>query len=272
MKYCTNCGNELPNEASFCSKCGNRFNGATTATHIQEINAEVVKEKLGKTFSQAKGSIQNSGYIDYFKRTAKYPTVALNEKQSNNGFIHFGILSLITVLAIYSIITGAISIAMNQTGLGALLGLSGGFTNQVNQLLPNLFLMSVTIYGVFVFSAYMILKILVKKELTLTQVFTEFGGLLTPNIILLGIAAILTYLIKSENIMVLGLSFIGFTLLLCFIAMNYYIYVKSYKSTNNTFYALLISNILVFLLFSIIIYLQIEPIITAIDNLGSLGW
>lgn len=272
MKYCKNCGNELVEEASFCTKCGSKFDETTRASPVQTIDTEVVKERIEKSFSQAKGSIKASGYVHYFKKTAKYPTESIDSQESNNGWIHFGVLSLVTVLAIYFIISGTITVAMNQTGLAFLSALKSGMMSQVTKLLPNMLLMSVTTYAVFIFSAYMMLKFLVKKDITLSHTLTEFGGLLTPNIILLSVTAILTFLIKSESTLSIGLSVLVFTFLLMFIALNYYIFKKSISKTANTFYTLLISNILVFLLFSVIIYIQIEPMITAINNLETLGW
>lgn len=272
MIYCKACGNELSDGSSFCTKCGTRRDDTAPITRAQSIDTEVVKEKIGKTFNQAKGSIQKSGYIDYFKKTAKYPSLSLNLQKSNNGMIHFGILSLVTVLAMYFLISGTITVAMNQTGLAFLSVLENGLMSQVTKLLPNLFLMSITTYGVFIFSAYMMLKFLVKKDISLTELLTEFGGLLTPNIILVSISAILTFFIKSQNMMFIGLSVLGFTLLLMFVALNYYIFKKSGNQSNSTFYVLLISNFLVFLLFSIMIYVQVEPIITTINNMETLGW
>lgn len=272
MKYCTNCGNELPGDASFCSNCGMKFDGEATQARLKEINTEAVKETLNKTFSQTKETIQNSGYFNYLMKTAKQPTAIFNEEQSNNGLIHFGVLSVVTALAIYFLIAGTISVAMNQSGLGFIFGSSTGYLSEVRQLIPNLVLMSVTAYAVFILSAFIIMKFSADRNIKLGYLLNEFGGLLTPNLILLSFAAVTSLLIKSELIMTISLTIISFTLLLSFLAFNYYIYVKTYNDKSKTFYMLLVSNILVFLLFSIIIYVQVEPLITAFDRLGSLGW
>jgi len=47
--YCSNCGTQNPDGASFCSKCGNRLNPPQPATQLQqgEAKSKVVAGLLG---------------------------------------------------------------------------------------------------------------------------------------------------------------------------------------------------------------------------------
>ena len=45
MKYCSNCGSQLPDNANFCNKCGTRMQAASTASTPQN---EVKKKSLGE--------------------------------------------------------------------------------------------------------------------------------------------------------------------------------------------------------------------------------
>ena len=57
-------------------------------------------------------------------------------------------------------------------------------------------------------------------------------------------------------------------MLLCFAAYNYFLYSRAEVKNLDKFYVLLISNALVLLVLALIVYSQVEPIITRLDQIG----
>lgn len=279
MKYCTNCGSEFRDEATFCSHCGAKKETDVQSAPASEVNAAYVKEKLTKTFSQTKNSIQKSGYFNYLKATAKNPSALMNGGLSNNeyGWIQFAALTAVTAMALYFGIIGTAKIAFSEIGMGLFSSIGNSLiTEAIQSVIPRLVIMGLTFYAIFAGSAFVILKFLTRGTGSFSTMLNQFGGLLTPNILLLLFSAILSMLIPTENTLVLSFLLIGFALLLCFIAFNYFLYSMSIQNKIDTFYVLLISNIVLFVVIALVVYLQIEPLISAIEEISNMpygyGW
>ena len=76
----------------------------------------------------------------------------------------------------------------------------------------------------------------------------------------------------------MGIAFflIALSFLLCFMSYNFYLYSRASVEGLDKLYVLLISNLFVLLLLFLLVYIQIEPVITLIDQIsnygGGYGW
>lgn len=285
MNYCTSCGNELIKNARFCAKCGTEVKvvegSEANSTEQSSVNPSVttdeVKEKLSSTLSNAKETVQQSQYVNYFTGTAKYPTSAIGSKSTSFGWIQFLVLAIATTLAIYGALKGALEVDFPNIGMSVKdIMNTSMYTAIRNELVPRIFLGSLIVYLTFVASAFVVLKITANSEQSFHHLLTEFGGLLTPNVILLAVAALLIFVFSSEINLFLSVVIIGFTFLLCFAAYNFYLYSRASIQGLDKMYVLLISNFLVLLVLVIIIYIQVEPVVTLINDIGDMfnnfGW
>ncbi len=54
MEYCSNCGEKLPKDASFCPKCGTR------TAHGAESNAPIASEEMRQAFAKMSTEIEKA--------------------------------------------------------------------------------------------------------------------------------------------------------------------------------------------------------------------
>lgn len=269
MKFCTSCGKEQAIDAVFCSGCGLKSDGTNQSGKTVTINTNDMKEKVTNTISLAKDNIQKSGYGNFFKETLIRPSSAIDNESSQNGWIHLILLTISTTFGLYMIIRSAINLAFSQIGLGSMFGLNDAILKGVrDEILPRLTLMSFAVYIVLIATAFLSLKIMTKSSQSFNQAVSQFGGLLTPNIILVTLAGLLSFLSSNEEILGFSAIIISFSLLLCLASYNFFLYKNATIKRFDKFYVLLTSNLLLFLILSIIIYIQIEPIIAVIENLN----
>lgn len=281
MNYCISCGNELLENARFCAKCGTvvkdiegsevevvAANVTEQATETSSVTSDEMKEKLSNTFSNAKETVQQSQYFNYFTGTLKSPASAIGLKSNSYGWIQFLVLALATTLAIYGTLRGTLEHSLNQIGMSSSYAMNTSIYTAIrNELIPRLFIGGLIIYLTFVASAFVVLKVTAKSKQSFHHLLTEFGGLLTPNVILLLIPALLTFFFASEMSILLSVILILFTFLLCFAAYNFYLYSRASIQGLDKMYVLLISNFLVLLVLFIIVYIQFEPILNLMEQI-----
>lgn len=287
MDYCKSCGNELIEDAAFCTKCGTKVEAEAVETTAKEsvnastetaqpenstANNEEVKEKLSSTVSGAKIVVQNSGYFNYLKETTKLPTTAIGSKETNNGWIQMGVFALVSTLGVYFVLRGALVSTMRTYGGGfeSMFGMNSFAISLLNDVIPNLFIASALLYLVFVGSAFITLKVTAKSNQSFTNLLTEIGGLFTPNILILSIVGIISLLLSSTITSAIGLLLISFSFLLCFAAYNFYLYSRVSVERLDKMYILLISNFLVLMLLTILAAVLLEPLILIIDQIDSM--
>lgn len=280
MNFCISCGNELTKQATFCSNCGTKVSDSESEptaaavtkeeTNHSTVTSDELKEKLSSTFSSAKTTVQNSQYFSYFTNTLKQPTSAIGSQSSAFGWINILLLAAATTWAIYNILKGTIKVGMSEIGMTSFFGIENSvFSAMRNELIPRFFIVSLVVTLTFVGSAFLILKFTAKSNKNFNHLLSEFGGLLTPNIALVLVAALLTALFASPTNLVLAISALFFSFLLCFAAYNFYLYDRVRISGLDNMYVLLISNIVVLVVLSILLYIQLEPILTFIDQIDS---
>lgn len=281
MNFCTSCGNELTEQATFCSNCGTKVTDSETATttasvtkgetnHVS-VTGDELKEKFSNTFSSAKTTVQNSQYFSYFTNTLKQPTSAIGSQSSAFGWINIVLLAAATTWAIYNILKGTIQVGMSEMGISSFFGLENSVYGAMrNELIPRFFVASLVVTLTFVAAAFLILKFTAKTNKNFNHMLSEFGGLLTPNIVLVLAAALFTTLFASPTNLLLALGALFFSFLLCFAAYNFYLYDRASINGLDNMYVLLISNVVVLVVLSILLYIQLEPMITFIDQIDSL--
>lgn len=274
MNYCTTCGNEMPEKAVFCSGCGSKVDGEVQTAKSAPITSQDVKVKVASTLSYAKENIERSGYFNYFKATLLRPSsiTAKSEGMKYNGWIHLAVLTLVTTFSFYMIIKGIINVAINQIGfgIGSLFGVDNMLMREMrNAIVPRLIVAGFLVYLVIIATAFFSLKVMTKTKQTFNDTLNQFGGLLTPNIIILTLAGLLSFLFVSETVIAFSTMLIGFSLLLCLASYNFYLYKSAVIKGLDKLYVLLISNLILLLVVSIVVYIQVEPIITALENFNS---
>lgn len=287
MDYCKSCGNELIKNAAFCTKCGTRVEEKvvestteesvkveteTTKSENKQANNDEIKERFSDTVSSAKIAVETNGYFNYFKGTTKLPTAAIGYQETNNGWIQMAVFAIVSTFGVYSVLRGALVSTMRTFGGGveSIFGIDNFAIGMLNDLIPNLFIVSILLYLIFIGSAFITLKVTANSKQTFTKLLTELGGLFTPNILILGIAGVISLLLSSGITSAIGLLLISFSFLLCFAAYNFYLYSRVSLERLDKMYVLLISNLLVLILLAILTAMLLEPFIVIMNQLDSM--
>ena len=283
MNYCTSCGSELLENAAFCPNCGakvERLNVSDTPSvdHVEEslkdepITSEEVAEKLTHTFSNAKETVQRSPYFNYFIETVKRPTSSIGSNSTSHGWIQLVVFAAMTALSVYAAVKSTIRLGFNEMGITSYFGVELNIPNAIrNELISRMFVASLVVYLTFIVSVFVLLKVTARSKRSFNLLVTEIGGFFTPNIILLFVAFILASLFASPVSMGITFFLIALSFLLCFMSYNFYLYSRASVEGLDKLYVLLISNLFVLLLLFLLVYIQIEPVITLIDQIGNHG-
>lgn len=271
MNYCTSCGNKLAEGTVFCPKCGTKLGEVGTAptNERQTTSSEGMKEQLINTYENTRELVQQSKYPDYFISAVKRPASALEESTTSYGWIQAILFAVVSTLSMYGMITGMFKIAASDFSFMSFLGIGEGIFSLVRrEVVPRLFMVSLVTFLTFVLSAFIVLKFAGKSKHSFGQLLTNFGGLLSPNIVAIFVASIVTLLFATEFTVGLSAMILVFSFILCFAAYNYYLYSRISVEKIDRMYVLLLSNILLLILLFILIFIQVEPIITLLDRMG----
>lgn len=270
MNYCISCGNELIKDATFCSKCGWKVGDVkvSNANESQAISSVEVKDKLTNTYESAKETVQKSEYVHYFMETLKRPTSALGSNVTTYGWLQIVLFAIAATLSMYSILSGIIKLTIKEISITSMFGIDDEIFRLLrSELVPRLFLVNLVIFITFVVAAFLVLKMFGRSKQTISQMLTEFGGLFTPNIILLLSVSIITLFFASGLIVGISAVILSLSFILCFVAYNFYLYSRVESKTLDKMYVLLISNFVILFLLGLLVYIQVEPIITLLEQL-----
>ena len=288
MNYCTSCGSELVENAAFCPNCGAKVESLNVSDTLsvdnvdeslkdEPITSEEVAEKLTHTFSNAKETVQRSPYFNYFIETVKRPTSSIGSNSTSHGWIQLVVFAAMTALSVYAAVKSTIRLGFNEMGITSYFGVELNIPNAIrNELISRMFVASLVVYLTFIVSVFVLLKVTARSKRSFNLLVTEIGGFFTPNIILLFVAFILASLFASPVSMGIAFFLIALSFLLCFMSYNFYLYSRASVEGLDKLYVLLISNLFVLLLLFLLVYIQIEPVITLIDQIsnygGGYGW
>lgn len=289
MKTCTSCGNELMEGAAFCTKCGaktkkinpelagNGFFVSETQDKRDTVDSSEVQEKGSKTISKAKENLQQNGYLNYLSKTMTQPSAGVSMVNATYAWVQLAVLSLLSTVSIYFLIKTAYSTSMNTFGLSPAYGISHAALGEIrNALLPRILVVSVLMHLAFAAAAFFILKFTAKEDFSFTQILNDIGSLLTPNLALFLLSILISILFTSENTLIVSVILVALALNLYGIAFNYYIYNKINSEKLDKLYVMLLGNLLVVFLIVVIIYIQVEPALTMLQQIERwfyiLGW
>lgn len=310
MNYCPTCGNELKKNASFCSNCGEKVEVGTTdtvdqptaeqqalsnnennmeqsiaeqetvstntsnvnqpTTQQQSVPNNTAKEKSGNAFADAKETIQNNQYFNYFKGTLLQPTSSFRQQSNSFGWIHLAVFAVISAFAVYGILRGSLNVIVDEVGFISMNDIDWLLSSITSEVVPRVLFASVTTYLVFVASAFVVLKTTAKSTQSFSHLMTDFGGLFTPNIVILLFAALLNLLFPSPASLAIGLILFLFTMLLCFAAFNFCIYNRASVDGLDKLYILILSNLVLLFITGVLLTIQLLPIINTLEEISRL--
>ena len=277
---CPHCEEMLEFFDSIEEEFGQYYTMNTYEVWYNQDNAnlmEEVAEKLTHTFSNAKETVQRSPYFNYFIETVKRPTSSIGSNSTSHGWIQLVVFAAMTALSVYAAVKSTIRLGFNEMGITSYFGVELNIPNAIrNELISRMFVASLVVYLTFIVSVFVLLKVTARSKRSFNLLVTEIGGFFTPNIILLFVAFILASLFASPVSMGIAFFLIALSFLLCFMSYNFYLYSRASVEGLDKLYVLLISNLFVLLLLFLLVYIQIEPVITLIDQIsnygGGYGW
>lgn len=272
MKFCISCGSELQENVEFCTNCGANVNQMSASQGSGSDTQQPNPGAQNTQFKDTLNKVKNLNYFNFVKETAVNPT-ATTDGTDYNGWIQLGLIALFTALTIYNILNGLL-----KSFLGPIGGLVGSFSPEVsaikslvNSISIRLFFLTLITFALFVFGAYFIKKYAYKnKNIGVTSFVNQFSTLLTPNLIIVAAATLLA-LISSENTIKYALILVGISFLLVLLAYVYYLYNNVTIGGIDHFNVLLIGNIIVFAIIAIAIYLQVQSLISALENIQEMN-
>lgn len=271
MNYCTSCGNKLAEGTVFCPKCGTQVvdMGAVSLNESPKSSSNEMKEQLTNTYENTRKLVKKSKYPEYFVNALKRPTSALDSTESSHGWIQAVLFAIVSTLTMYGIITGTVKIATRELSFMSFMGVNSSVFSLIrSQLVPRLFMVSLVTFLTFILSAFIVLKVAGNANKSFSQLLTEFSGLFSPNIVALFAIAIVTLIFASEVTVGLSAMVLVLSFLLFFAAYNYYLYSRIHVGKLDKMYTMLLSNLLIVILLVVLIYIQVEPIITLIDQIS----
>ena len=221
-------------------------------------------------FDDTLNKIKNLNYFNFVKETAVNPT-ATTDESGYNGWIQLGLLTLFTTLTFVNIMNGLVkAVTSNLDGFG---GFVSGIAQTagrsvVGNLAPRLFFIMLIIYATFIFGAFFIQKYAHKNSnIGVTTFVNKFSGLLTPNLILVAAATVLG-LMATEFTIQVALMFVLLSFLLMVIAYTYYMYNNIKIGGIDHFNVVIIGNVAVIAVVAIVVYTQIEPLLTILNEIS----
>lgn len=278
MNYCVSCGQPLAENAAFCPNCGTKVekDEATENTSIHKADepvenetdaGEEVVEKIAGTFSNVKETVQKSPYFTYFVETIQRPTSSIGMTSPSHGWIQLILFAAMTALSIYEVIKHTIRIGL---GFISYFGGEVNIPNDLrNEMISRIFVASFVVYLTFIVAIFILLRVIAQSKRSFNELVTEIGGLFTPNILLLFVAFLLTFLFASSFSIKLAVFLIVLSSLLCLMSYNFYLYSRVSIEGLDKLYVLLISNLFLLLLLFLLVYIQIEPVFTLVDQINS---
>ncbi|MFL2079443.1 hypothetical protein [Marinilactibacillus psychrotolerans] len=252
MKKCNNCGSMMNEDAKFCTDCGTAFLGVTL-NHNADTKVETSSASNNTQTSQVVQNVSNAvksveydkvaqGYWNYFLTTLKKPSSSFSVTDRTNGWIQFVLLAFLNSLVSVFILAG---IPGSETGIGMF------FKFFFVQLVINVAGIGI----LFVFK-----NLIQKVNAPFNVVTSQYGGLLSFNIVLLLIVLISSLIspIVMISIIMIGLILIG---IVNVIAFNMYLLNGKNNSKLDNFYVTVLANAVVLIIIAIIARIGMEMMI-----------
>lgn len=270
MKFCISCGTELQENVEFCTNCGANVNQMSASQGSGSDTQQPNPGAQNTQFDDTLNKIKNLNYFNFVKETAVNPT-ATTDESGYNGWIQLGLLTLFTTLTFVNIMNGLVkAFTSNLGGLGGFVsGIAQTASKSVvGSIAPRLFFIILIIYATFILGAFFIQKYAHKNSnIGVTTFVNKFSGLLTPNLILVAAATVLG-LMATEFTIQVALMFVLLSFLLMVIAYTYYMYNNIKIGGIDHFNVVIIGNVAVIAVVAIVVYTQIEPLLTILNEIS----
>lgn len=273
MKFCISCGSKLQENVAFCTNCGAKVNEMSASQGFDSGTQQANQGAQNTQFDDTLNKIKNLNYFNFIKETAVNPT-ATTDESGYNGWIQLGLLTLFTTLTFVNIMNGLVkAFTSNLGGLGGFEGFVTGIAQTagksvVGSIAPRLFFIILIIYATFILGAFFIQKYADKNStIGVTPFVNKFSGLLTPNLILV-VAATVLGLMATEFTIQVALMLVLLSFLLMVIAYTYYMYNNIKIGGIDHFNVVIIGNVAVIAVVAIVVYTQIEPLLTILNEIS----
>lgn len=256
MRTCSNCHSEIKDGVKFCTECGQpvgneeRENTANNQQYgvnqkTQTVNSSQNVEPIINT-EKANHIIQN--YMRYFERTLKKPTSSFRERSQVNGYIQFILLALISSF---------MGVFLNNYYMSS--------STEIIDFIRS-FVIQIGISMATVAVVYLLKKIIYKSNESFGITATQFGGLLTINVIIQ--AVMLLFSIVSPGglpLFMLSLSVIGIAVGI--LAFNVYLFSDVSKSNMDKFYVALIGNLVMCAIYALIVKAGVNQVLSEYQSI-----
>ena len=273
MKFCISCGSELQENVEFCTNCGANVNQMSASQGSDSDTQQPNPGAQNTQFNDTLKKVTNLNYFNFVKETAVNPT-ATTDESGYNGWIQLGLLTLFTTLTFVNIMNGLVkAFTSNRGGDDVIERFVTGIAQTagrsvVGNLAPRLFFIMLIIYATFIFGAFFIQKYADKNStIGVTPFVNKFSGLLTPNLILVAAATVLG-LMATEFTIQVALMLVMLSFLLMVIAYTYYMYNNIKIGGIDHFNVVIIGNVAVIAVVAIVVYTQIEPLLTILNEIS----
>ena len=223
-KFCDNCGNEVSPDSKFCTNCGHSFIDETSVgAPTNSGKAATIEIDLTKVNPGLKQ------YWDFLKSTALKPSQSLDFSASNNGWLQFGVISLVL-------------------GLIVTLLASNPYVSSFKIFLTT-FIAFAVIFAIMILSAFLVVTYLKKHTSSFKTIATQLAGLFSPVVFLL-VAVFLFSALEAYSFAAFLLALSGF---LAVIAFNIYLYTSPNNNTKiDSLYLIVIGNAIFILISSLV--------------------
>ncbi|WP_124057906.1 zinc ribbon domain-containing protein [Vaginisenegalia massiliensis] len=197
MKYCVHCGNELDDQAKFCTKCGQKqpiADGELVRESFDKISQQVSQQVANVDMTQINS--QAKDYWAYFKACLLRPEEGPFDKNKN---YYFG------TLALFTLSQAVLLSSFASRALGFLLSSFGPFGSYGNQLysasgyedayLQVLFKFTLIVFGLLVLRmaiTYIVAHYIQKISLNFQQILAKYANSLCGMTLVTFVVAILT--------------------------------------------------------------------------------
>lgn len=249
MKKCNNCEAMMNEDAKFCTNCGAAFEQMTPNRNV-ETNSASNTGTIDNQTSQVVQNVSNAvksveyekvaqGYWTYFVSTLKKPSSSFVVNDRTNGWIQFVLLSILNAL---SSVTMLSSIPGSEAGIG---------------MFFQLFFVQLIISVTGIAILFLFKNFVQKVNTPFSAVASQYGGLLSANIILFLIIFISSLIspIAMISIIMIGLILIG---IVNVIGFNMYLLNGQNNSKLDNFYVTLLANVVVLIIMFIITRIGLE--------------
>lgn len=244
FEKCPNCSRRVMKGSKFCTHCGERL--PQEAKHERR---KVIKNFQGFDFTKVKKIINH--YQSYFLERLQDPTVSMKKSMNKESF-QFGLVQLVIFIVLNSA-TVLTLFRKGNTGLAPYLNISMVSIFMGALVLQALFLMNMAV------SLYVSTNYLKKVPTTIETILARVGGLAAPQLVL----SFILYFSVLFGINTVYYVVLSLIVIISFIKISFYLLSIKNNSTLPNFYIVIVTTglllILQVILYGIIMRFSTNP-------------